>query len=133
MTIAIARMYAVTTQPWCSTPLSSPTIVGIAVPTIDWSSDDMNMPAMSAPKMSQTVRGVRTISGLSVASAAGAAMAMRETSFYRCVRATVSTSGDVVVRRVGGAGSVGDDRPQLGDHRGEVVPIGYIGRRGLGA
>ena len=70
-----------TTQPWCSTPFSSPTMVGIAVPTIDWSSDDMNMPAMSAPKMSQTVLGVRTISGLSTAGASGAAVAMRETSF----------------------------------------------------
>jgi hypothetical protein len=56
-------------------------MVGIAVPTIDWSSDDMNIPAMRAPKMSQTVLGVRTISGLSTAGASGAAVAMRETSF----------------------------------------------------
>ena len=51
--------------------------MGIAVPTIDWSSEDMNMPAMSAPKMSQTVLGVRWISGLSAAGAWGAAVAMR--------------------------------------------------------
>src|SRR6478735_11995330 len=52
------------TQPWCSTPWSSPTIVGIAVPTIDWSSEDRNIDAMSAPKITHTVRGVSTTSGL---------------------------------------------------------------------
>ena len=51
-------------QPWCATPFSSPTIVGIAVPTIDWSSEDMNMLASSAPKISHTVRWVSTMSGL---------------------------------------------------------------------
>jgi hypothetical protein len=65
MTVAMARMYAVMTQPWCSTPSSSPTMVGSAVPKIDWSSEDRNMLAMRAPKISQTVRRSRTTSGAS--------------------------------------------------------------------
>ena len=58
------------THPWCSTPFSSPTMVGIAVPTIVWSREDRNMDAIRAPKISQTVRCVRTTSGLSGATGA---------------------------------------------------------------
>ena len=40
---------------------SAPTLGGIAVETIIWSSEDRNMPATSAAKISQTVRWFRTI------------------------------------------------------------------------
>ncbi len=53
------------TQPWCSTPFSSPTMVGIAVPTMVWSREDRNIEAIRAPKISQIVRWLRTTSGLS--------------------------------------------------------------------
>ncbi|GMA25999.1 hypothetical protein GCM10025864_37580 [Luteimicrobium album] len=50
-------------QAWCSTPCNSPTIVGMAVETIIWSSEDRNIPAMRAEKMTQIVRWVSTTTG----------------------------------------------------------------------
>ena len=52
-------------------------MVGKAVLTIDWSREDKNMLAMSAPKITNTVRLVRTISGLpAIAVVVGAADAI---------------------------------------------------------
>src|SRR4051794_25498420 len=98
----------------------------MAVPTMDWSSDDMNMPAISAPKMSQTVRGVRTISGLSVAGAPETAMAMRGPRSFGAFGQLSAASG--TRRRTVVRGSVGDDRAQLGDDRREVLFSRHIGR-----
>src|SRR3954452_6498386 len=82
-------------------------MVGIAVPTIDWSSEDRNMLAMSAPKMSQTVRWVRTMSGLSLV--VGAAVDMRGTSFGSCGWGGGKTSAVV------------DEVAQVGDGVGQVL------------
>ena len=47
VTTVTARRYAVTTQERCSSPPSSPTIVGSAVETIVWSSDASSITSIS--------------------------------------------------------------------------------------
>ena len=55
----MASAYAVTTHAWWARPPSSPTIVGIAVPTIVLSSIARSMAVMSPPMTVQISRGVR--------------------------------------------------------------------------
>lgn len=55
----------VTSQAWCSTPSSSPTIVGMAVDTIVWSKVARNIAAMSAEKMRAIVFLFKTIGAFS--------------------------------------------------------------------
>lgn len=54
---AVARVYAVTTQDRCSSPPSSPTMVGIAVPTIMLSSMASSIAIISASRTTRTLRG----------------------------------------------------------------------------
>ena len=68
---------------WYWTPLSSPTIVGRAGPRIDWSSAARNMPAMRAPKMIQTVRGVSVIGSSPVGAGCAVEVLVKEVAFHR--------------------------------------------------
>lgn len=54
---AVASVYAVTTHDRCSRPPSSPTIVGMAVPTIMLSSIASSIAIMSASSTIRTLRG----------------------------------------------------------------------------
>ncbi len=54
---AVARVYAVTTHDRCWSPPSSPTMVGIAVPTIMLSSIASSIAIMSASSTTRTLRG----------------------------------------------------------------------------
>jgi hypothetical protein len=60
---AVVSAYAVTTHAWCARPPSSPTIVGIAVPTIVLSSIASRIAVMSPPMTVQMSRrvGVRSM------------------------------------------------------------------------
>src|SRR4051812_50107105 len=55
----------------CETPPSSPTIVGIAVDTMVWSSAAISIPASSAEKMMLIRRRVSTMTGAAVSGGGG--------------------------------------------------------------
>src|SRR3954453_19407058 len=96
----------------CETPPRSPTIVGIAVETIVWSSAAISIPASSAEKMMLIRRRVSTMTGAAV-SEVGA-----------CMEELLGRTTTPRVREVGGvqfsAGQPGGDGvPRLVDQAGE--------------
>src|SRR3954447_8497257 len=113
MTSVVASRYAVVIHAMCETPPRSPTMVGMAVETIVWSSAAMSMPASRAEKMMLIRRRVRTIGG--GLSEIGA-----------CKRELLGRTGPVPQGTArGSAGSVGDGQsggqrvPGLGDEVGQ--------------
>src|SRR3954451_25269048 len=96
----------------CETPPRSPTMVGIAVETIVWSSAAMSMPASRAEKIRLIRRRVRTIGGAADISAGGA-----------CTECSIGRTSVPRVRGTGSAGWYGEPGgqgvPRLGDQIGQ--------------
>src|SRR5687768_10220353 len=95
----MASRYAVTTHEMCSSPPSSPTMVGSAVETIVWSSDASSITSIRAPRTrpSRPVRGgaVTAISSdLHVVDAAPLLQAILDAAFDSII--TMDSEGRVV-------------------------------------